>query len=251
MAEAKLCAVEDCDKPAYVRGWCTTHYQRWKKYGDPRLGGWPRKMVCEATGCDKPVLARGLCSKHYAEADFRPDCLIDGCHRKARSKGLCSAHRRRERRNGSPHVVIRPNNGECREWLEKHVRHTKEDCLIWPYSRGSNGYGPSRLMCEMAHGEPPTLDHQAAHSCGSGHLGCVNPSHLRWATRQENAAEMVEHGRSQRGEVNFNAMLAEDEVRSIRKLIGETSMRRIAQRYGVSPSTIADIAHGRTWAWLG
>lgn len=29
------CSVEDCGKPARVRGWCQTHYMRWRKYGDP------------------------------------------------------------------------------------------------------------------------------------------------------------------------------------------------------------------------
>jgi hypothetical protein len=24
-----------CDKPHRARGWCTAHYQRWVKYGDP------------------------------------------------------------------------------------------------------------------------------------------------------------------------------------------------------------------------
>lgn len=31
----KVCAVEGCEKPSKVRGWCTMHYQRWKVHGDP------------------------------------------------------------------------------------------------------------------------------------------------------------------------------------------------------------------------
>lgn len=250
MAKAKLCAVEGCGKPAYVRVLCTTHYQRWKKHGDPLLGGWPRKTVCETLGCDKPVLARGLCNTHYAEAGFRPDCSVDGCHRKAVAKGLCSAHRRRERRNGSPHATQRLASGEYLRWLEDHASFDGGECLTWPYGLDKDGYGPSRLMCVVAHGEPPTPEHQSAHSCGNGQLGCVHPKHLRWATRLENASDMVEHGRSQRGRRNCNSKLTEQQVSSIRKMIGKASQRSLADMFGVQPPTIRDIWQRRTWAWL-
>lgn len=32
----KTCALEECDNNSRARGWCPKHYQRWKKYGDPR-----------------------------------------------------------------------------------------------------------------------------------------------------------------------------------------------------------------------
>jgi hypothetical protein len=31
----KICAVENCEKPVHAKGWCTTHYSRWRKYDDP------------------------------------------------------------------------------------------------------------------------------------------------------------------------------------------------------------------------
>jgi len=33
-------------------------------------------------------------------------------------------------------------------------------------------------------------------------------------------------------------------------LYGEATQREIAARFGVSPSTVSDIAAGRTWGWL-
>jgi hypothetical protein len=51
-----------------------------------------------------------------------------------------------------------------------------------------------RLMCQLAHGDPPTPDHIAAHSCGRGHEGCVNPNHLSWKTYSENELDKRVHG---------------------------------------------------------
>lgn len=30
-----ICTIEDCTSPAYCRGWCRTHYNRWHRQGDP------------------------------------------------------------------------------------------------------------------------------------------------------------------------------------------------------------------------
>lgn len=29
------CTVDDCDKPARSRGWCSVHYMRWRRHGSP------------------------------------------------------------------------------------------------------------------------------------------------------------------------------------------------------------------------
>lgn len=30
-----ICSIEGCGKPAVSRGWCITHYTRWRRHGDP------------------------------------------------------------------------------------------------------------------------------------------------------------------------------------------------------------------------
>lgn len=36
MAKTKpLCQVDGCDRVRYARGWCQTHYDRWRNHGDP------------------------------------------------------------------------------------------------------------------------------------------------------------------------------------------------------------------------
>lgn len=31
------CSIEECSKPVKARGWCSAHYELWRKHGDPRV----------------------------------------------------------------------------------------------------------------------------------------------------------------------------------------------------------------------
>src|SRR5437879_1542174 len=94
-------------------------------------------------------------------------------------------------------------NGAAMAWIVAHVNYQGDDCLPWPFSR-LNGYGrgghngtpfyANRMMCEKAHGPPPTPEHEAAHSCGNGPQGCTNPRHLSWKTPSANQLDRAEHG---------------------------------------------------------
>ncbi len=33
----KTCSIEGCGKRVYGHGWCNTHYQRWRRHGDPHV----------------------------------------------------------------------------------------------------------------------------------------------------------------------------------------------------------------------
>lgn len=35
---AKTCSIDGCDKTAHARGWCITHYRRWRVWGDVNRG---------------------------------------------------------------------------------------------------------------------------------------------------------------------------------------------------------------------
>ena len=135
-----------------------------------------------------------------------------------------------------------------------------ERCLEWPHGTNGVGYGmvtfegkrqiASRVVCEAVHGPPPTPDLQAAHSCGNGDKGCVNPLHLRWATCAENHADKLLHGTTNRGERHGLAKLTREEVREIRRLKGVTHQREIATRFGVCQMSVSRIQRRVTWAWL-
>lgn len=35
----RTCSIKGCGKPLRARGWCTKHYKRWRKHGDPLITG--------------------------------------------------------------------------------------------------------------------------------------------------------------------------------------------------------------------
>lgn len=196
MAAESLCAVSGCDKPVRNRGWCNSHYLRWRRHGDPLGGG-------------TSTAAAGAPEKHLRE------------------------------------VVL---------------TYEGDDCLIWPFAKAGKGYGVitqdgkqvlvHRIVCKDAHGEPPTPEHEVAHSCGNGYGGCVAKRHLRWATRAENIADKRIHGTMARGERQGASKLKEDDIRAIRRMAGRRSQRQIAGIFNVSQRQVGRIIRDLSWSWL-
>ena len=139
-------------------------------------------------------------------------------------------------------------------WLRRHINYSGEDCLKWPFStdsrvgRGRVGYDGKlhwahRLMCEWAHGPAPEGKPQAAHNCGNGHLGCVNPRHLEWKSNRENCHDKIAHGRS-RGRAG-KRHLRPSEIAALQSLKGKMAQTAIAERFGVSLSCVQYHLHGK------
>ena len=129
-----------------------------------------------------------------------------------------------------------------------------EDCLFFPYSIGSHGYGQfndgtrrpalaHRYVCISTHGVPRYARMHAAHSCGN--KTCVNPRHIRWATRSENERDKRGHGRDNAGERHGLSRLSLDEVEAIRSAPG--LQKEVACKFGISHQHVSDIKGGRRW----
>lgn len=156
--------------------------------------------------------------------------------------------------------MIRAKNGEPERFYQEVVlTWTSDECLLWPYAKESGGYGQMRLpnkiaclvhrrACEDVNGPPPSPSHEAAHSCGSGHLGCGNPGHLRWATRMENMADAVAHGTMARGRGTGSRKLDALKVAGIRnRLAAGVPQRQIAAEFGISHVMVGLIKRGHRW----
>lgn len=254
MADKLLCKIDGCGKPVKSRGMCTPHYLKWwRNFLAPK-----DTRPCSIDGCGGPLLARGLCRKHYEAS--RPQCLVPACEKPLKAHGLCSGHYKRFRKYGDP-LGGGPEKGAPLKWIDEvAVIYQSDECLTWPFGGNGNGYGsvfsdgritcPHRIICERVNGPAPTPRHDAAHSCGKGHEGCVNPRHLRWATRSENLMDRVDHDTHTRGERSPLAKLTEDAVLSIRSRSPDTTVRSLARQFGVSPGAIYHVLKKDSWAWL-
>lgn len=273
----KTCAVDGCKgnaaKPGSGRGWCCKHYQRWKKHGDPLISLRGQKKYseeCSINGCGKPTASLGYCSMHYSRFKRNGDtsialrdrlnpgepCLVPDCEAPKRKGGYCQTHYDRIRRYGDP-------NG-CREtgemWLERHVSHEGDECLQWPFGRNRKGYAElkfrgvhmkaGRAICILVNGEPPEQGMHAAHSCGKGHEGCVNPKHLRWATPSQNEMDKVLHKTSNRGQRSAMSRLSVVDVLGVRALLKSWPVAKVAKEFGVSRGAVFGISTGKNWGWL-
>src|SRR5690348_10783319 len=64
------CSIDGCADKELARGWCTRHYNRWKRYGDPQASVRVRAEnyggeTCRAAECQKSIQAQGYCPAHY------------------------------------------------------------------------------------------------------------------------------------------------------------------------------------------
>lgn len=149
-----------------------------------------------------------------------------------------------------------------------------DECWEWQGPMRGNGYGYTtdfwkkilahRFAYELVKGPIPNKLN-VCHRCDNRR--CVNPDHLFLGTHSDNIQDMIAKGRANfrgprnplRGEAGTAARLTEVEVKAIRAAyepgpigwphgVQRTSIRVLAKRYGVSPTTIANILDRRTWA---
>lgn len=125
----RICAVEECEKEHFGRGYCRTHYSRFRVHGDPNIvskggkrKGWKKHKgtrLCSIEGCNEKHKGRGYCNPHYQSFKVYGDplriekkrsqhnpCSIEGCGRNIEDEGLCYIHLRRYRITGDPLQVI-------------------------------------------------------------------------------------------------------------------------------------------------
>jgi len=73
---------------------------------------------------------------------------------------------------------------------------------------------------------------------------------LAWGTRVDNVADKRQNGRLPVGEKSGTHKLTEEQVLEIRSLYGKVSLRKLAQKYGVSHTSVRRAALGIKWAHL-
>jgi hypothetical protein len=163
------CSIDDCERKRVARGWCHTHYEMWRRHGDPLAG---RKYADNSGGCS-----------------------ADGCTKKARAKSLCDAHYTRLRLHGSADIILVRRGWSVEQRFDADIdRASGSSCWIWRGPLDSSGYG----MIYVSHGRflrahrysyqrfvgaiPDGWD--VDHLCRKP--ACANPAHLQAVTHAVN-----------------------------------------------------------------
>ena len=121
-------------------------------------------------------------------------CNVEGCEKRHEARGFCKMHWKRWRKHGDP----LSGNERFATPEEAFLARTEpllwSGCIIWTGSTtGSSGYGTlsvngrkmlaHRYAWEREHGPIPDT-REVDHMCFE--RACVNPEHLRLATRAQN-----------------------------------------------------------------
>lgn len=150
--------------------------------------------------------------------------------------------------NPDPHPSLRDAIDVTRFWSLVDRRQSDE-CWPWMGHCDKDGYGVFQwrgqksgahvLAVSFSTGELRGDGLDTLHSCDRPE--CVNPKHLRFGTRAENVAEMVERGRSSRPAQR----LTDEQVREIRvRRANGARQMDLAQQYGISNGWVSGIVRG-------
>lgn len=146
----RTCSIEGCEKPSRARGWCPTHWKRWKKHGDPLVTAYNQpKPLCSIEDCTGVAVGHGWCSLHWQRWRRNGDplvtkrqppsgltneiCLAGDCGKPRKALGWCAMHYMRWTEHGSldlPEKIpaSKPlcsisgcsDVADCRGWCNKH-----------------------------------------------------------------------------------------------------------------------------------
>ncbi len=145
------------------------------------------------------------------------------------------------------------------------------DCLIWQGARSNagtrTGYGSikvggktkrvTRVIMENELGRELSAKEYVLHSCDNP--PCCNVAHLSIGDQTVNMREMRNRGRERRprGPEHSSSKLTESDVRAIRQEYtpGVNHLDRgnaveLAQRFGVSYSTVKNVLRRSCWDWV-
>ena len=143
---------------------------------------------------------------------------------------------------------------EARFWSKVNKSDT---CWLWAAGKVGTGYGKFRIGATQCLAHRVSLELTlnrhlqegmvACHSCRNRH--CVNPAHLKEGTRQDNEADKIRDGTTNRGERCSAVKLTAEDARHI-KYSDNRPSSMIAKDYGVSARAVRAIKSGQNWAWL-
>ena len=159
------------------------------------------------------------------------------------SRACFSQHRRRAPTERFWEKVDRSGgDGSCWEWMAG-TNHKGYGSFSIGHARVELAH---RVSWRLANGPIPGGQY-VLHSCDNPR--CFNPRHLFLGSLADNVRDMCQKGRSCRGAAHPHSKLNAEAVRQIWALRADDhlSIRAIARKYGVCPTTIRQIFDGVAW----
>jgi len=162
------CSISECKETTIVaRGWCNTHYCRWKRTGDAESS----TPTCSVEGCGKLLLlsrnvSSQMCAPHlnkfikFGNPNWqRPrsgetPCGISGCLTPAVARGWCSRHWSRWKRTGDP-VRPHPRKDLAVDYGDgtRQCRICFERLPIEQFDKDKSASGGHRSQCKLCRGK--------------------------------------------------------------------------------------------------
>lgn len=229
-------------------------------------------LICSVEGCSRPVGGKGFCAPHYQRNKRGYDmskpvrsmprgrvCSFPGCDRKHRRNGYCDSHDAQSKRQGEL-SALRPVARSWQDYVDRFWSQVEktDECWTWTGYTNEAGYGrlgrfgeiglilSNRLAWWIQTGQEPPDDKMVCHSCDNP--PCVRPDHLWLGDANANIQDMVEKGRSCKGEKHFKAKLTDNDVIDIRSLRSfGASISDLAEAYLVAGRTIDAVVRRYTW----
>lgn len=106
----RKCSINGCGAPSSARGWCSTHYSRWRTTGQP-------EKLCAS--CGKVITLRHPGRHTYCSPTCKPRCTVADCGKpiRGRAEKYCATHGRQAVKTGElPRVIGTPwaeKGGQC------------------------------------------------------------------------------------------------------------------------------------------
>jgi hypothetical protein len=210
MAEA-ICSIVDCERPVVARGWCSMHWQRWRRHGDP--------LVVLPHPGPRTDPAERFRSK--VDSSDPTGCWpwTDGVDRDG--YGHFKAGRRMWR---APRYAFNLANPEAELSDDEQVRHTCDNPVC---------VRPEHLIRGVAAQNSADQIERDRTTRGDRHH-----------TRRDPSTRL-------RGTANGSAVLTDEQVRSIRTAYAAGATQVVlAAEHGVTQSHISQIVRRKTWAHL-
>ena len=197
----RVCSVKGCNKKHDAQGYCPSHYQMWKRHGDPLHVPVRVTRLCSIEGCENKHRSNDFCSIHYEKwrrfgdplhvVKYVKNCSIDGCEKKKHGHGYCSMHYDRFKKYGNPNQVADPKE------TGKKISKANKGKKAW--NKGKTGiYSEETLkkIGDASKGRKLSKEHKKKISVGTA-KALSDPIIRKKLSDYQNRPEVLEKNRQQ------------------------------------------------------